>query len=69
MPKDGPSRKRDLVENLVIVVVTLVWAVTFLLDPFVPGFTPRPEVAFIMTAIVGALWGAKAFRRNGADGV
>lgn len=69
MPRSSPppSRKRGAVENTVIIVVTLVWAITFLLDPFVPSFTPRPEVAFIMTAIVGALWGAKAFKRNGGS--
>lgn len=66
LKKDSSSKKnRDVIENTVIIVVTFVWAVTFLLDPFLDRFTPRPEVGFIMAAIVGALWGIKVFRRNG----
>ena len=66
------SRPRDREENAVIIIVTAVWAITFLLDPFVAGFSPRPEVAFAMTGIIGALWGARIFRKssngNGSNG-
>lgn len=62
--------KREQVENWVIITVMAVWAFSFILDPFVPGYTPRPEVGFAMGGIIGALWGSRVIRRtrNGGRG-
>ena len=60
---NGSRSPRDRVENAVIIIVTGVWAISFLLDPFIDGYSPRPEVAFAMTGIIGALWGSRIFRK------
>lgn len=55
---------RDKVEVFVIIVVSLVWAITYGAAVFIRDFQPRPEVAFIMSGVIGAIWGARVFRRS-----
>jgi len=51
---------RERLMNIVLVVVTLVWAGSFAADVFVPNYQPPLEIHSIFMAIVGGVFVASS---------
>jgi hypothetical protein len=64
---DEGRRRRELVEDAIMAVVAGVWAVSFLLDPLLDSYSPRPELGFALTAVLGLMAGRRLLRKNGDD--
>jgi len=58
---------RDKVANVVLVVVTIVWALNFVADVLVPSYQPSPEINAPFMAIVGIIF-ATGGRESGRGG-
>lgn len=43
--------------TIIALVVTTVWALSFIADIFVPGYNPSPFVHLAMMTVVGAIFG------------
>lgn len=56
-----------IVSTAIAIVVTIVWATSFLADIIVKDYDPNPLVHFIMLAVVGAAFGHSVLR-NGKGG-
>lgn len=55
---------RRKIENIVILVITLVWAISFIADIVVEKYTPSPFLHMIMMGIVGALFGKRVLGKG-----
>lgn len=55
------------VSNAIAVVVTFVWAASFLADAFIESYDPPPSVHTLMMLVAGAAFadGIMRARRNG----
>lgn len=50
----------------IAVVITIVWATSFLADIFIKDYDPSPFVHFLMMVVAGGAFG-HAYIRNGKD--
>lgn len=55
------------VVNGIAIVITVVWATSFLADIFVKNYDPSPFVHFIMLAVAGAIFGHGFFKEGEKD--
>lgn len=55
------------VVNAIAIVVTCVWAVSFLADIAMKTYEPSPYIHVIMMAVAGAAFGGGLIRKNGHD--
>lgn len=53
------------VMNIMALVVTGVWGISFLADIAVPGYSPPPDIHFFPVAAVSALFGINLLGRGG----
>jgi hypothetical protein len=59
------SSRRELIEDLIMALVGIVWAISFLLDPWLENYSPRPEIGFALTAVIGLMAGRRILRKKG----
>jgi hypothetical protein len=52
------------VANAIAIVITLVWAASFIADIFVVNYDPSPFVHFIMLGVAGAIFGHSFFKQG-----
>ena len=64
---NGRPPLSPIVSTAIALVVTIVWAASFLADIVVKDYDPNPLVHFIMLAVVGAAFGHSVLR-NGKGG-
>lgn len=64
-PNKGPIS--PIVSTAIAIVVTIVWAASFLADIVVKDYDPNPLVHFVMLAVVGAAFGHSVLK-NGKGG-
>lgn len=43
--------------NAIAIVVTTVWALSFVADVLLPQYNPNPYIGLIMMSVVGAIFG------------
>lgn len=53
------------IANLVAVVVTAVWAVSFLADILVKTYTPPPSIHTALMIVLGGLFGTQLINKGG----
>lgn len=58
------KERRDLIEDIIMALVAGVWAVSFLLDPLLQAYEPRPELGFALTAVLGLMAGRRILRKK-----
>ena len=51
--------------NGIAIVVTLVWAASFVADVTVEGYNPPGQIHMVMLGIVGSIFGFQIVHRNG----
>lgn len=56
---------RSQVSNLIAVVVTVAWAVSFVWDLTHTNYEPPASLSPAFLAVVGGIYGAGVIRRNG----
>lgn len=63
--KSGPPPVFDKrLVNAIAILVSLVWAASFICDIFIPGYNPSPFIHLAMMTVVGAAVG-HGFIRGG----
>lgn len=58
----------ERVRNIIIAVVTAVWAINFAAGLVVPGYTPDPTIHAVFMSIVGGLLAIGARSDSKSDG-
>lgn len=56
------------VSNAIAIVVTVVWAASFLADAFIESYDPPPSVHTIMMLVGGAAFADGIFRNRNGNG-
>jgi hypothetical protein len=54
------------IANFILIVVTVVWVVSFAMSLISQTYHPDPQINVIFMGIVGAAW-ANAIRKGGGD--
>lgn len=57
-------RAAPWVQNAVVILVSVVWALSFLAPIFKPGYKPRSEVNFAFAGIVGGSLGYRILTKE-----
>ena len=60
-----PHKITPYVVNGIAIVVTLVWAASFVADVSLETYNPPGQIHMIMMGIVGSLFGFQIMNRNG----
>jgi len=55
------------VANAIAIVITAVWAASFIADIFIKDYDPSPFVHFIMLGVAGAIFGHSFFKSGEND--
>jgi hypothetical protein len=52
----------------IAIVVTIIWAVAYMVSIFNPKFVPNPAITSVMVLVIGYLFVSDRARRNGKNG-
>jgi uncharacterized membrane protein YeaQ/YmgE (transglycosylase-associated protein family) len=68
--RNGKSPISQPIANGIAIVITVVWAASFIADIFIKDYDPSPFVHFIMLGVAGAIFGHSFFKsgEREADG-
>lgn len=62
---NGPFDRR--IVNGIAILVSFVWAVSFIADIVIPGYDPSPFIHLAMMTVVGAAVGHGFIKNGGGD--
>lgn len=63
----GSSELSPYVINAIAIIVTLVWAGSFIADVTVSGYNPPSQIHVVMLGIVGSIFGFQIVHRGNGD--
>lgn len=62
MKRRRPKKSMDDVKIIIALVVTTVWAISFLMDIILDEYSPNPGIHGVMLVVAGALFSTNLIR-------